>query len=154
MILITFGFCIYMIRGLFGGSIPLLAGIVPPEKGDSSLTVKYSDKLHLPPGFKGYFDYEEAIINAKLEQKPLFIDFTGHGCFNCRLMEENVWPHPDVKKILNEDYIIVALYVDDRTVLPQDKQYETTLAGKVKKVKTIGDKWMVLQAKIRAKSPI
>lgn len=125
MIVVTFGFCIYMIRGLFGGSIPLLAGIVPPEKSNISSGVKYADTLHLPPGFKGYFDYDEAIENAISQNKPLFIDFTGHGCFNCRLMEENVWPHPDVKKILNEDYVIVALYVDDRTPLPSDEKYKT-----------------------------
>jgi thiol:disulfide interchange protein DsbD len=114
-----------MIQGVFGGKISLLAGIVPPAKGEISLDVKYSDKLHLPPGFKGYFDYEEAKRNAIIENKPLFIDFTGHGCFNCRLMEENVWPDPNVKKILDEDYIIVALYVDDRTPLTDDDKYKT-----------------------------
>ena len=55
----------------------------------------------------------------------MLLDFTGHGCFNCRLMEENVWPHPDVKKILDQDYVIVALYVDDRTPLPSDEKYKT-----------------------------
>ena len=58
------------------------------------------------------------------ENKPLFVDFTGHACLNCRRMEENVWAHPKVRKILNEDYVIVALYVDDRTPLENDKKYK------------------------------
>ena len=124
-IVVTFVFCAYMIQGLFGGKISLLAGIVPPEKGEMSLSVKYADKLHLPPGFTGYFDYEEAKSNASILGKPLFIDFTGHGCFNCRLMEENVWSDPNVKKILDEEYVIVALYVDDRTPLVGDDKYKT-----------------------------
>ena len=81
-----------------------------------------------------FFDYEEAKECALELDKPLFLDFTGHACFNCRRMEENVWIHPDVKKILNEDYIIVALYVDDKTRLINDEQY-----------KTLGDKNFALQ---------
>ena len=87
--------------------------------------IKYSDKLHLPPGFKGYFDYDQAIECALAQNKPIFIDFTGHACFNCRRMEENVWVDSEVKKILDSDYIIVALYVDDKTQLVDDKKYKT-----------------------------
>ena len=138
---ITFSFCIYMFAGLLGGSIPALAGIIPPEKVDMSsydenfpTDVKHSEILHLPPGFQGFFDYEEAINYAIEKDKPLFIDFTGHACFNCRRMEENVWAHPDVKSILNNDYVIVALYVDDKTPLVDDKRY-----------RNIGDKNFDLQ---------
>ena len=74
------------------------------------------------------------------------LDFTGWACVNCRKMEEQVWSDETVKKILNDDLVIISLYVDERTKLPVDQQYETTLAGKSKKVKTVGDKWMVLQA--------
>ena len=123
-----------MLSGLYGNSVSALAGIIPPAKEQSDSTVKYSDILSLPSGFEGYFDYDEAIDNAIKQNKPLFIDFTGHACFNCRRMEENVWIHPDVKKILNEDYIIVALYVDDKTHLINDEKY-----------KTLGDKNFALQ---------
>ena len=138
---ITFSFCIYMFAGLLGASIPALAGIIPPEKVDMSsydenfpTDVKHSEILHLPPGFQGFFDYEEAINYAIEKDKPVFIDFTGHACFNCRRMEENVWAHPDVKSILNNDYVIVALYVDDKTPLVDDKRY-----------RNIGDKNFDLQ---------
>ena len=123
-LLSTFAFCVYMLWGYVGNPIPALAGIIPPAKGET-LDVKYADVLHLPPGFKGYFDYEEGIEAAKSKGKPLFIDFTGHGCFNCRRMEENVWSNPEVKKILDEDYVILALYVDDRTPLLGDDNYQT-----------------------------
>ncbi len=138
---VTFGFCIYMFSGLMGGPIPALAGIIPPEKVNMynydinfPKDVKYSDKLHLPPGFQGFFDYEEALDYAIEQSKPLFIDFTGHACFNCRRMEENVWAHPNVRSILNNDYVIVALYVDDKTQLIDDKKY-----------RNIGDKNFDLQ---------
>ena len=74
------------------------------------------------------------------------LDFTGWACVNCRKMEEQVWSDESVKKILNDDLVLISLYVDERTKLPVDQQYETTLAGKSKKIKTVGDKWMVLQA--------
>ena len=135
--IITFSFCIYMVSGLFGNRVSALAGIIPPAYNlkynnisestgvCSEILIKYSDKLHLPPGFKGYFDYEEALECAKKQNKPLFIDFTGHACFNCRRMEENVWIAPEVKKILDLEYIIVALYVDDKTPLSNSKKYKT-----------------------------
>ena len=126
-----------MISGLFGNHIPALAGIIPPAYSIqqnnisnstgvcSDISVKYSDRLHLPPSFKGYFDYEDAKECAVMQNKPVFIDFTGHACFNCRRMEENVWIHPKVKEILDLDYIIVALYVDDKTPLLDDKEHKT-----------------------------
>ena len=76
------------------------------------------------------------------------IDFTGWACVNCRKMEEQVWSDNEVKEILKNEIVIVSLYVDERTKLSEENQYETTLAGKPKKVRTIGDKWMVLQANL------
>ena len=128
---ITFSFCIYMGYGLYGKSVPALAGIIPPYKssektiGDCSDTIKYSDILHLPHGLKGYFDYNEGKSCALSLDKPLFLDFTGHACFNCRRMEENVWVDSTVKQILEEDYIIIALYVDDKTSLSEESEYKT-----------------------------
>ena len=127
----TFLFCLYMGFGLFGNNVSALAGIIPtPESphhtiGDCSENVKYADILHLPHGLKGYFDYEEGKGCALNLDKPLFLDFTGHACFNCRRMEENVWINPEVKEILEEDYIVIALYVDDKTTLPKGSEYKT-----------------------------
>ena len=93
-----------------------------------------------------FHDYEAGVEYAKKVNKPIMLDFTGWACVNCRKMEEQVWSDDEVKKILADDLVLISLYVDERTRLPVDQQYETTLAGKSKKVKTIGDKWMVLQA--------
>lgn len=99
---------------------------------------KYADFLHLPHGIKGYFDYKQALACAKEQNKPLFIDFTGHGCVNCREMETRVWSNQEVLKRLKNDYIVVALYVDDKTDLPEEDWITSTYDGKVKK--TIGKK--------------
>lgn len=98
--------------------------------------VKYSDKFHLPHGLKGFFDYKEALAYAKQVNKPIFIDFTGHGCVNCRKMEEKVWAASPVLKRLEEDYVVVALYVDDKSDLPESEWYTSKEDNKVKK--TIG----------------
>ena len=99
---------------------------------------KYADFLHLPHGLEGYFDYEQALKCAQAQGKPLFIDFTGHGCVNCREMEQTVWADPRVKDILRDDYVVVALYVDDKTTLPEDEWYVSEYDGKEKK--TLGKK--------------
>ena len=96
----------------------------------------YADFLHLPYGLKGYFNLEQAKACAKIVGKPILIDFTGHGCANCRVMEKRVWSNPEVLERLKEDYVVVALYVDDRTELPPSKWYESFYDGKIKK--TIG----------------
>lgn len=98
---------------------------------------RFNDIFHLPHGLKGYFDYEQALACAKAQNKPLYVDFTGHGCVNCREMEANVWSDPRVLKMLREDYIIVALYVDDKTKLPEE---EWVVGGDGKMKKTIGRK--------------
>jgi thiol:disulfide interchange protein len=150
----TFSFVVYLIPGLWGAPLKALAGYLPPmythdfnlleklEKVDSPGTAdlcdnpKYAEMLHLPHGLKGYFDYDQAIACAREQNKPLFIDFTGHGCTNCREMEANVWAHPEVLKRLKEDFVVVALYVDDKTELPESEWYTSTYDKKVKK--TIG----------------
>jgi thioredoxin-related protein len=97
---------------------------------------RYAEFLHLPHGLNGYFDYEQALNCARQQNKPLFIDFTGHGCTNCREMEANVWSDPQVLQRLRDDYVVVALYVDDKTVLPESEWYTSSYDNKVKK--TIG----------------
>ena len=104
---------------------------------------KYADLFHLPHNLKGYFDYDQALAAAKATNKPIFIDFTGHGCVNCREMEANVWSDPRVKDMLRNDFVICALYVDDKTSLPENEWYTSTYDGKEKK--TIGRKWADFQ---------
>ena len=105
--------------------------------------VKYADLFHLAHNLKGYFDYDQALRCAKAQGKPIFIDFTGHGCVNCREMEANVWSDPRVKDMLRNDFVICALYVDDKTSLPKEECYTSTYDGKEKK--TIGRKWADFQ---------
>ena len=104
---------------------------------------KYADLFHLAHNLKGYFDYDQALACAKAQNKPIFIDFTGHGCVNCREMEANVWSDPRVKDMLRDEFIICALYVDDKTSLPESEWYTSTYDGKEKK--TIGRKYADFQ---------
>ncbi|MGQ1785458.1 cytochrome c biogenesis protein CcdA [Saccharicrinis sp. GN24d3] len=151
--MVSFSFVVYMIPGMFGAPLKALSGYIPPQAthdfdlnqiirdnagagGHVSAephTAKYSDFLHLPHGLKGYFDYEEGMAAAKKQNKPVFLDFTGHGCVNCREMEANVWSDPAVLQRLKADYVIIALYVDDKTKLPEDQWYTSEYDGKVKK---------------------
>lgn len=148
--MIAFVFAVYLIPGMWGAPLKALAGYLPPMYTHDFNVVnsttetptaicdepKYADFLHLPHGLNGYFDYDQAIACARQQNKPLFIDFTGHGCTNCREMEANVWSDPQVLQRLREDYIVVALYVDDKTELPATEWYTSTYDKKVKK--TIG----------------
>jgi thiol-disulfide isomerase/thioredoxin len=149
--ILTFGFVIYLIPGLVGAPLKALAGYLPPMsthdfnlvaiyKGEESSELPasceeplYADMLHLPHGLKGYYDYEQALACAREQNKPIFIDFTGHGCVNCREMEANVWSDPEVLRRLQEDYIVVALYVDEKTELPREEWYISAYDNKVKK---------------------
>jgi thiol:disulfide interchange protein DsbD len=150
--IITFTFVVYMLPGMWGAPLKALAGYLPPQStldfdlnkrtaGAAPSAVsgearKYADLFHLPHELEGFFDYEEASAYAKKVNKPVFIDFTGHGCVNCREMEARVWVDPAVLKRLREDYVIVALYVDDKTELPEAQWYTSKYDNKVKK--TIG----------------
>jgi len=114
--------------------------------GDENYTCeepKYADLFHLAHNLKGYFDYNQALACAKAQGKPIFVDFTGHGCVNCREMEANVWSDHRVKNMLRNDFVICALYVDDKTSLPQEECYTSSYDGKEKK--TIGRKWADFQ---------
>ena len=146
--LTTFMFVVYMIPGLWGAPLKYLSGYLPPlttqqfimgggsnqvPASDSDEIVKYGEILKIPRGIPGYFDYEQALAAAKKANKPLLIDFTGHGCVNCRKMEENVWVDPLVQKRLKEDFVMVALYIDERLELPESEWYTSEYDGKVKK---------------------
>ncbi len=147
--MIAFVFAVYLVPGMWGAPLKALAGYLPPmythdfnvipsaeKSGSVCDEPKYADFLHLPHGLNGYFDYDQALACARQQGKPLFIDFTGHGCTNCREMEANVWSDPQVLQRLNTDYVVVALYVDDKTQLPESDWYTSTYDKKVKK--TIG----------------
>ena len=148
----VFAFVVYMIPGMFGAPLKALSGYLPPihtqdfvltnEGVSASPTVsasdekiKYGDVLHLPHGLEGYFDLEQGIEAAERENKPLFIDVTGHGCVNCREMEARVWSDEQVQRILREDYVIVALYTDDKMRVAEN-DWLTTDSGDV--LKTLG----------------
>ena len=107
--------------------------------------LKESRKLG-PQRIKVFKDYDDGLRYAQLVNKPIMLDFTGHACVNCRQMESNIWSDAEIKKILKEELVIISLYVDETKKLPKSEQYETKLAGKNKKIRTVGDKWMVFQA--------
>jgi thiol:disulfide interchange protein DsbD len=155
--IIAFTFVVYMIPGMWGAPLKALAGYLPPQESlDFDLTAiirnevkmnsgggatntslcdvpKYKEFLVLPHQLDGYFDYKQALACARKQNKPLFIDFTGHGCVNCREMEARVWADPQVLKRLRENFIVTALYVDDKTEVPQNEWITSIYDGKVKK---------------------
>ena len=131
---------------MWGAPLKALSGYLPPmhtqdfvigqsSKSDSQ-GVKYGDILHLPHGLNGYFDMKEAEEHAAKVGKPIFIDFTGHGCVNCREMEARVWADPQVLQLLNDEYVIVALYTDDKMTL-EEKDWVKTSSGKT--LKSLGE---------------
>ena len=157
----VFSFVVYMIPGMWGAPLKALSGYLPPIEtqdfvvwnyaetpavpsavplADDSPLKSASDKagygekynLRMPMGFTGYFTLEEGLEAAKDQGKPVFVDITGHGCVNCREMEQRVWTDPRVQKIMKEDYILVVLYNDDKTKL-QEEDWVTTSDGKVLK---------------------
>lgn len=150
----TFSFVVYMIPGMFGAPLRGLSGWLPPEQTQdfylnnngvaaSSSTVTDSKTPHFPHGLNGFFNYDEALAEAKKQNKPLFVDFTGFACANCRKMEANVWPKPEVLNKLKNDFVLVSLYVDDKTELSENQKYISSYDKKQKT--TIGAKNMDLQ---------
>ncbi len=136
---VTFSFVVYMVPGMWGAPLKGLSGYLPPlftqdyvlkpesETGrgfrasDPGFRPKYSEFLTFEHGLTGFFDYDEAREYARRENKPLFVDFTGRSCVNCREMEMRVWSDPRVLKILDEEYVLLALYMDDKTRLPESE---------------------------------
>lgn len=136
--IVDFAFVVYMIPGMFGAPLKALSGYLPPistqdfvlgavnasssGSGEDERTVSlYGEKygLHLPLGLDGYFTIEEGLAAAKASGKPVFVDVTGHGCVNCREMEARVWSDPRVLELLSKKFVVVALYVDDKTKLDE-----------------------------------
>jgi thiol:disulfide interchange protein len=162
LIIIVFSFVVYLIPGLFGSPLKGLSSFLPSssttelnlidlitinrissgqevKQAKSSVLCsepKYDEIFDMPYGLKGYFDYKQGLACAKEQGKPVLIDFKGHACANCKLMEARVWSDPEILKRLRENFVIIALYVDDRTQLPENEWVVSALDGKQKK--TIG----------------
>ena len=149
--IVVFSFVVYMIPGMWGAPLDILSGYLPPMSShdfvltpDSTSHVvvtdaqsqtgeKKYDFLHLPHNLEGYFDLEDALAVAKETGKPVFVDVTGHACVNCREMEQRVWSDPAALEILRNDYVICALYVDDKHKLPEEDWVTDAETGKVYK---------------------
>jgi thiol:disulfide interchange protein DsbD len=162
LIIIVFTFVIYLIPGLFGAPLNGLSSFLPSAETSefnlpkmiienrsvsgpavqSAVTnsicsePKYNDIFHMPLGLKGYFDYKQGLVCAKEQKKPVLIDFKGHACANCKRMEAKVWSDPEILSRLRDNFVIIELYVDDRTQLPENEWIISAIDGKQKK--TIG----------------
>lgn len=134
--IISIAFAIYMIPGLWGAPLKAISAFSPPlYTQDFNL---YDGEVHAKS-----MDYEAGIALAKQQNKPVLIDFSGYGCVNCRKMEASVWTDPRVKSILDDEYVLITLMVDDKTKLPEI--IEVDEKGRTTRLKTIGDKWSYLQ---------
>lgn len=157
--IIVFSFTLYMVPGLWGAPLKAISAWLPPQTTQdfdlytnslsspsekSNVAKKYAGLFEAPHNLEAFFDYEEGMAYAKSVNKPVLIDFTGHSCVNCRKMEASVWSDPEVLNILKKDYVLISLYVDDKTALPEAEQYTSTFSGK--KIKTLGNKWSDFQA--------
>lgn len=136
MAIISLAFAVYMVPGLWGAPLKSISAFAPPlYTQDFNL---YEDEVHAQ-----FDDYEAGMAYAKKNNKPVMIDFSGYGCVNCRKMEASVWTNPGVKQIIENDYVLITLFVDDKTKLPEVIEIEEH--GKTRKLKTVGDKWSYLQ---------
>lgn len=162
LIIAVFAFMLYLITGLFGAPLKGLSGFLPSQetswfyekenlRENNPVTTssfnfsplselcsepKYDDLFEMPLGLSGYFEYNQGLACAKEQGKPVLIDFKGHACANCKVMEARVWSDPEILQRLRENFVIIALYADDRTRLPENEWITSEVDGKVKK--TIG----------------
>lgn len=159
--IVTFTFVVYLFTGLLGNPLAYVSSLIPPQTAHTNFSsgnsgnqlsvntqelcgpAKYADKLHLPKGLPGYFDFEQGLACAKEQNKPLLVVFKGHACANCKKMENTVWTNPEVVKLIAEKYVLVGLYTDDRSVLDESEWITSTLDGEVKK--TMGKKNLDIQ---------
>jgi len=159
--IITFTFVVYLFTGLLGNPLTSVSSLIPPQSvqsnyllnkagSQSTITVqelcgpaKYADKLHLPNGLPGYFDFEQGLACAKEQNKPLLVVFKGHACANCKKMENTVWTNQEVQKMIASKYVLVGLYTDDRSTLDESEWITSALDGELKK--TMGKKNLDLQ---------
>lgn len=150
-------FTLYLVPGLFGAPLKAISGWLPPQttqqfnlaaagsrqEAPQETGHKYASLFHAPENIDAFYDYEEGLAYAKKNNKPVLLDFTGWSCTNCRKMEAAVWSDPNVLKRLKDDYVLISLYVDDRTALSESEKYTSKTSGKV--IRTLGQKWSDLQ---------
>ena len=136
MATISLAFAVYMVPGLWGAPLKAVSAFAPPlYTQDFNL---YDEEVHAQ-----FDNYEAGMAYAATTGKPVVVDFSGFGCVNCRKMEAAVWTDPEVKQMLTQDFVLITLFVDDKT--PLAEPYEVEENGRVRKIKTIGDKWSYLQ---------
>jgi len=149
LVIIVFSFAVYLVPGLTGAPLNSISSLIPPPSrntvdnpGNNASTMltsnvcetpKYSDFLQLPHGLQGYFDLQQGLDCAHKLNKPIFLDIKGHTCSNCKEMEATIFSDPRVVDKLRKDFIIIALYVDDATRLPENEWKKSTYDGKIKK---------------------
>ena len=143
----VFSFVVYLVPGMFGAPLKALSGYMPPmstqdfvlmpkaihQAGEVARKSENTYNLHLPLGLRGYFKLEDGLEAAKKQNKPVFVDITGHGCVNCREMEARVWSDPQVHELLRNHFVIVALYTDDKQKLAEEDYVTDAQTGKVYK---------------------
>lgn len=136
MAMVSLAFAVYMVPGLWGAPLKAISAFAPPlYTQDFNM---YDDEVH--PAFT---DYDQGMAFAAEKQLPVIVDFSGYGCVNCRKMEASVWTDPTVKTLLTEDFVLITLFVDDKSKLP--KPYKVNENGRVTSIETVGDKWSYLQ---------
>jgi thiol:disulfide interchange protein DsbD len=159
--IVTFSFVVYLFTGLLGARLSAVSALIPPQSENSYLSsrsstgstfntaeelcgpAKYADKFHLPNSLPGYFDFEQGLACAKEQNKPLFVVFKGHACSNCKKMENTVWQDQEVMNMLSQKYVVVGLYTDDRTKLPEEEVFVSKVDGEEKD--NLGEKNLDLQ---------
>ncbi|WP_281310106.1 protein-disulfide reductase DsbD family protein [Flavobacterium flavigenum] len=154
--ILVVSFVVYMIPGLWGAPLQYISGFPPAKQysespnGFGNTTTLNTEKTALPEGAESgpngittFHDYDLGLAYAKKVNKPVMIDFTGYACVNCRKMEERVWPDPKVLSVLNNDVVLISLYVDDKRPLPESEQVVSKITGKI--LKYTGQKWSELQ---------
>ncbi|WP_236018716.1 MULTISPECIES: protein-disulfide reductase DsbD family protein [Hymenobacter] len=163
--IIVLAFTLYLVPGLWGAPLRAVSAFLPPQDTQdfdlytptllapaggsaapaaSTAPHKYAELFHAPLGLPAFFDYDEGMAYARQVGKPVLIDFTGHACVNCRKMEANVWPDKRVLPLIRDKYVLIQLYVDDKTELPAAEQTVSKFSGKI--IRTIGNKYSDLQA--------
>jgi len=177
LIIAVFSFVVYLIPGLLGAPLQGLSAILPsqetskfnlikavserksvsgPQVNTMNLSLncsvpKYGDIFEMPLGLSGYFDYRQGLECAREQHKPVLLDFKGHACANCKLMEARVWSDPAILERLQKNFVIVALYADDRTSLPESEWVTSSADGKVKKtIGTVNEDLEIMKFKTNA----
>ena len=157
----SFAFVFYLIPGLWGAPLRAISSFLPSPvtqdfdlsritaqagSGDGETIYIGSSVQEGPHGLLAFTDYDEGLQAAREAGKPVFLDFTGLGCANCRKMEASVWSDPRVLERLRDDFVKISLFVDDRTRLPESEQFVSDALGRERAIRTVGQKWSVFQA--------